>query len=120
MSNYGKCPQCDKHLCNASIPNYCMYCGFNFKSLIKSRENSYDKLLKFFEVQKTMYYNFNINGKCKLIEYSNGYYRLKQNNNSYFFSCNEKNIIKSDNNVLILTDDDISIELKIEDKKIKN
>lgn len=119
MSNYSLCPQCNKHLCNACIPNYCMYCGFDFGSFIKIKENKFDKLLKFSQFHNPMYYDFNINGKCKLIEYNNGYYRLKQNNSSYFFSCNEKNIIKSDNYVYILTDDNISIDLMIKCKKAK-
>lgn len=111
MSNYAKCPKCLRPLCNASVPNYCMYCGFEFKKLKKVKTFEIEKLLYINNNDKNAFYEFQINKKCKLEEFENNYYRLIQNENSYFFySCD----IEKENTILeIKTSDNIKIKLNL-------
>ena len=111
MSNYAICLKCGKSLCNTSIPNYCMYCGFCFKDLKQKDESVFNKFVSITEDNKIKFYEFQKNKKCKLVEYENNFYRLIQNDSSYFFSCNSNNLVWTDNKLKIITNDKILIEI---------
>lgn len=111
MSNYAICPKCGKSLCNASIPNYCMYCDFCFNDLKIKNETAFNNFVSITEDNKIKFYEFQKNKKCKLVEYENNFYRLIQNDSSYFFVCDLDDIKWSDNKLKILTNDKILIEL---------